>query len=430
MSFHKTVGVLCMLVLVTVFNVQASGCVSWKAGTFGPTTLEKPVADEKMSADSGIYWLKNTADDLSESAMPACQVGANSKEKKACLNKLKLLSYFNPNKPTIIFIHGWQPMTVVNKNRFDFCYNYTLAKDTPANTNNTLSQWKDWNVGVFYWNQYADEISPYDAEAKIYSPNGAKGMRWKYRWVNSETGKANSSYCSNKQANCNMPTNEQGEPIDIVQMAYQAYIAAMPSAEQYLSKNVRIAGQSLGTQIAIQLTGKLLFDPQGAPEPTRLALMDPYFTPDHQFTLVNKLPDSVANYNANIVSNILQAHPTFPITVFRTSELSQAPNGNSAESLNNQVAYIHLYPNYMYAANDNELQAARHIASIYLYFYSKKFSANPLMAAASSNYITAQSLDADVVNLMRQKRYQSPSLNIAIFEDFWSSSFTNQEPQP
>jgi hypothetical protein len=323
----KRFSVLSILVFITLFSAQASGCINWKAGTFGPTTLGKPDIDQKISADSGIYWLKNTTNGQTETAMPACKVGANSKAKNKCLKKLKSSGYFNPNKPTIIFIHGWQPMTVVDKNRFDFCYNYDLAKDEPAKRVNTLTQWKDWNVGVFYWNQYADELSPYDAEAKIYSTSGSKGMRWKYDWTNTEGGKVKTSYCSKKQANCVMPSNSEDEPIDIVQMAYQSYTAAMPAAKSYTSDSVRIAGQSLGTQIAIQLTGKLLLDPQGSPEPTRLALMDPYFTPDHQFTKVNNLPDSVGDFNANIVRNILRTNPTFPISVFRTSELSQAPNG-------------------------------------------------------------------------------------------------------
>jgi hypothetical protein len=47
--------------------------------------------------------------------------------------------------------------------------------------------------------------------------------------------------------------------------------------------------------------------------------------------------------------------------------------------------------------------------------------------AAGNNYITAKSKDSDVVSLMRQKRYQVPSLDLSIFEEFWNSSFSNVE---
>jgi hypothetical protein len=428
MSVFKKISVLNVLLFIIHFNVQAAGCINWAPGTFGPTTVGQPGGDDQISADSGIYWLKNSANNAQELDAPACQLKADPAAKKQCLKKLKATGYFDSSKPTIIFIHGWQPATVENKNRFDFCYNYNLKKGKPAKTINTLTEWAGWNVGVFYWNQYADELSPTDAEAKIYSVNGLRSMRWKYNWTNPYDNKLSSSYCSKKQAACVMQTNKQGEPLDIVQMAYQDYIAAMPSSTQYHSKQIRIAGQSLGTQIAIQLTGKLLLDSQAAPEPTRLALMDPYFTPDNKSTKLNHLPNSVADFNAEVVHNILQTHPDFPISVFRTSDLSQAPNANPGDELNAQVAYTQLFPNYMYSTNENDRQLNKHISSIYLYFYSNKFSANPYVAAGD-NYITAQSSDSEIVNLMRHKRYQVASAKHDSFLDFWNSSFVDVKPK-
>ncbi|PHQ80862.1 MAG: hypothetical protein COB66_03720 [Coxiella sp. (in: Bacteria)] len=96
------------------------------------------------------------------------------------MGKLQLTGYFDPKKPTIIFFHGWQPDTVKNKSRFDLCYMYKQANGQSSPRYNTLQYWKGWNVGVFYWNQFADEANVVDAEAKIYSAHGIMSMRWAY----------------------------------------------------------------------------------------------------------------------------------------------------------------------------------------------------------------------------------------------------------
>ena len=49
-------------------------------------------------------------------------------------------------------------------------------------------KWKadGWNVAIFYWNQMADEDEVKDAEAKIWSTNGPKGMRYRLNTVHME----------------------------------------------------------------------------------------------------------------------------------------------------------------------------------------------------------------------------------------------------
>lgn len=424
MTSLKFTGLLGLLFVSAVFNLQAAGCVHWEDNAFGP---QKPFA-KQITPNSGIYWFKNTGDDKAESVAPACKISNDPHAKAACMNNLQKTGYFDPHKPTIIFVHGWQPFTVVNKNRFDFCYKYATGPDSQSETYNTLSQWKDWNVGVFYWNQFSDEMNVIEAEAKIYSTNGAKKMRWRYRQKNLLNDKYSAKYCTAANDKCVMPTDHSGEPMDVVQMAYQAYIQAMPKQNDYFAHQVRITGQSLGTQIAIQLTGKLLYDAQGAPEPTRLGLMDPFFSADNSFTKANNLPDSVADFNANVIANILQVHPGFPITVYRTSDLSQAPTGNPAETLNNQVAFMQLFPSYMYADGDSNLQAAKHKSSIYLYFYSKHYTPQPTSDIAT-DYLTAASTDLDVINLMRKKRYQVTDPKLSDFSQFWLSHFKDVKPE-
>lgn len=99
------------------------------------------------------------------------------------------LAAYDPSKPTIIYFHGWQPASGGNKEGFNW--------DPPGSVNEppiqTLTEWKNngWNVGIFFWNQFADEGTIWElagvyvsqAEAKIWSSQGPKGLRYKY-WIN------------------------------------------------------------------------------------------------------------------------------------------------------------------------------------------------------------------------------------------------------
>ena len=58
-------------------------------------------------------------------------------------------TYFDPARPTLIFIHGWQPYLSQNQPNFQF------------NAINTAIGWvgDGWNVGIFVWNQFSDETT-------------------------------------------------------------------------------------------------------------------------------------------------------------------------------------------------------------------------------------------------------------------------------
>ena len=59
-------------------------------------------------------------------------------------------AFYAPHKDTVIFIHGWQNNTVTKQKRA------TLYRES----NEDLSAyWLDrgYNVGIMYWNQFADE---------------------------------------------------------------------------------------------------------------------------------------------------------------------------------------------------------------------------------------------------------------------------------
>jgi hypothetical protein len=87
-------------------------------------------------------------------------------------------AFYDPAKPTVFYFHGWQKGTSVKSySRETFLY----ADPTTKTNVNTVAKWKadGWNVAIFYWNQMADEDEVKDAEAKIWSTSGPKGMRYR-----------------------------------------------------------------------------------------------------------------------------------------------------------------------------------------------------------------------------------------------------------
>ena len=394
--------------LLTLTSAIAGNCVHWNNNVFQP---QKNMFGQ-IKANYGIYWMKNVGTS-SESATPACR---SSFGKAQCMKKLESTGYFDPKKPTIIFIHGWQPATVVQKNRFDLCYRYKQPNGQESPTYNTLKYWKGWNVGVFYWNQFADETNVLRAESKIYSTKGIEGMRWAYL---DSAGKE--QHCNRFSSNCIMP--HQGlHHEDVLEMAYNAYQNALPSASDFHPPQLRIAGQSLGTQIAIQLTDLVMHN-KSLPQPTRMALMDPYFSPNNLESKVLNLPKSVANYNQQKIADIEKLNPKFPIAVYRTSTVSFAPTGNPAPSLMSKVAFMRLYPQFL-TGQGLALQGQLHESSIFLYFESMK-SAPAMNLALDNTYINAAASNKQVLSLMDQKRYQIDNTAAHIFTDTNGYAFSN-----
>lgn len=400
-------------------SALAGHCVSWPTNDFQPTPDSRNGG--LISPVTGIEWLKSTGSN-SETAVPACTSSTDT----ACFAKLKQTGYFDPSKPTVIFIHGWQPDTVTQKSRFDFCYQYDGANKQKSPITDTLHSWKHYNVGVFYWNQFADDQLG-NAEAKIYTSKTSTGMRWAYL---DDQGKL--QYCTASQSNCAMPGTAK-QPETVVDMAFNAYKNALPPVSAYaghIQPEIRIAGQSLGTQIAIQLTDRVLHD-QTLPQPTRMSLMDPYFSPDSKpGKAAPGMPQSVADFNTAKVTDILSTDPKFAIDEYRTSKVSYAPLGNPNTTLMDKVAYLQLYP--LYIPNDANKQLQLHESSIYLYFESMKSlpSVNNNVPNAT-NFVNAKSSTSDVSALMGQKRYQLPtkaSYNFADTQDEAFSSLTPMTP--
>ncbi len=170
-------------------------------------------------------------------------------------------SYYNPRQPTIIYVHGWLPNQVATPPTF-----MLELTDEPRGISYHLdlaAAWVEagWNVGIFYWHPFADEDLVWVAEDKIWTANQDAAMRYRDAAGNYHTE--------------GMPT------VSAARLFYDAYVDAL---RDYSGPEIRLAGHSLGNQMAVRLASQLV-DGIEAGEispnllPSRLALLDPFWSP-------------------------------------------------------------------------------------------------------------------------------------------------------
>lgn len=413
------IGSLCCLLACTAWADSQPVCVNWSASIFTPTLN----ATGKASADYGLYWLRydsNTGGEDSRRAytpsdyLPYFSDGTPNQNPdpsqdggaaRAYYNSVTLKGFYDPSKPTIIFFHGWQPGMTTAERRVDLCYTYPLDNnnDQFSPLYNTLKYWQGWNVAVFYWNQFADEANVEDAEAKLYSSTLRQAMRWGYL----QPGNPTIQYCTSGQSNCLMPLNTEGKVPSVSELAYQAIVNAIPAITS--GQEFRLAGQSLGGQLAILVSDQLIKNNPTTLMPTQLVLLDPYFTIG---TLDNAFGgETVGDYADSIVQDILNHH--IPISEYRTSLLSHFPTGDWNIWLMAHTAYTRLYPLYLSALTGSDLSSQQHRSSIYLYFESYKAPSFWDLSTPYTwqhSYVNAQSTNAEILQMMGNERYQQAGL--------------------
>jgi pimeloyl-ACP methyl ester carboxylesterase len=169
--------------------------------------------------------------------------------------------FFDPTKPSIIFIHGWMPDQVGQPPTF--MVDFPAQDQDSTYTLDLASAWVDegWNIGIFYWHPFSDEDFVWDAEDKIWTPNEEVGMRYR---------DTEGSYHTN-----GVPT------VSVSEMLIEDYLAALVD---FSGPEIRIAGHSLGNQLAVNLTAKLIekVEEGSISEqviPSRIALLDPFWSP-------------------------------------------------------------------------------------------------------------------------------------------------------
>ncbi|WP_246943442.1 hypothetical protein [Bacillus pinisoli] len=255
--------------------------------------------------------------------------------------------YFDPSKPTFIYVHGWQPGTTSSLFRENF--NGKNNDSTYGLNINFGDAWVDagWNIGIFYWNQLSDESFVASAENKIWSASTSVGMRWKdiYGFYRTD----------------NMPTVSAGE------LFYASFTEALSG---YQGSNIRIAGHSLGNQMAVRLV-KLVSDQVDAGNlqsnllPNRVALLDPYWTSGSKSYLNGSSTGATVN---SYVKELKAKGVVFE--QYKSSTLSDTWGADSNPELETLTAFSILRPDYIPSTN----QTARHNMIKNWYFHSYAFN--------------------------------------------------------
>mgnify|MGYP001026576948 FL=1 len=205
-------------------------------------------------AEMGLFWTK-----WDEETKTIIQVPADSKEGAALVN---------PNKPTLINVHGvlldgyekqekFRLNTkIANPEEFDIDANYVYL--------NYIWLRAGWNVANYHYNRFASEINPSLIEAKIWSNEGSRGVRYRH---------ADGSYSANDVTEYSLAEHFAAE-----------YIRAMKLLPSSMgNKEIRVAAHSMGGQLAtatIFLLTELADHGQLPREqlPDRFALLDAYFS--------------------------------------------------------------------------------------------------------------------------------------------------------
>ncbi len=264
-------------------------------------------------------------------------------------------SFYDPSKPTVVYFHGWQN----NTSRDNYRRETFQFVDASNNVNvNTAQIWKNkgWNVAIFYWNQFADEGELKDAEAKIWSTNGNRKMRYRL---------SDGSY-SERQA----PTNSLG---------IEAFNQLSALLANNTSNNIRFVGHSLGNQLATytsflfstavkkgNLSARLM--------PNRLELLDPFWSKGRKNYLGDYNNDGSNDWTGERVRWYVQEmknRNNLATTWYSSSLILNAGIGDSNNRLKDIAAFQSVRYWYVSAID----VVAKHVNARHSYFWGLNFDA-------------------------------------------------------
>jgi len=260
--------------------------------------------------------------------------------------------YFDRSKKTMIYFHGWQKDSTRNSRRETFDRSQGNAPF------DLTTAWRNsgWNVGICYWNQFADEQEVKDAEAKVWSAAGPRAMRWAKRDGSFGTG----------------PNISAGT------LCANAIAAAL---NNFTGSQLRLVGHSLGSQMAINVAQQLsdrvdAFQLPIAARPARVSLLDPAFLRDARPYLNNRWTGEVAR---GIVAN-LKANKGVIFESFRSSgSTSNGFIGDANHELLRMTAFTELASSYYQFWQFGE----KHEMAVWWYLWSMAFAPGPLINHAT-----------------------------------------------
>jgi pimeloyl-ACP methyl ester carboxylesterase len=277
-----------------------------------------PVAFECDTLDYGIYWYGKG--DVAQKVSSTTQS-----------------SFYDASKPTLIYVHGWQANSHIKKRRTTFNYKYT--DPIFGVKSDAADAWiaAGWNVGIFYWNQIADDSDVVVVENRI--------------WENAQLSWKN---CTGFSETAGLPKSS------VSSLLFNAYSEAMKG---YKGNEIRLAGHSLGNQLVTNLAaaahdaakaGKI----ESNLVPKRVALLDPFWSA----AAIAKA--SRASLVRSLIGPLKNDGMIFEW--YKTSTLTEEDRGDENSELLSMIGRTDLELAYYSDKN----QISRHVAAPFLYFLS------------------------------------------------------------
>ena len=302
-------------------------------------------AQSTQSVDYGFYWFKS-----------------GNSSVKASMTGDTISGFYDPKKPTVIYFHGWEQGSSVNNYQREVLVYIDPTKKNQAVDMTTKWIADGWNVGIFYWNQFSDEDEVKDAEAKIWSATGPRGMRYRLK---------DGSYATTMS-----PKESIGD------VAYNDFVKIM---SQYTGSEIRFAGHSLGSQVATRLAKKISDANNTTLMPKRLELLDPFWSKSSKTFLGNKVDGTMTSTcekaggsNPDWIGEVARCHIAkmiskndLAVTWYKTSAIFDFGVGDGNSDLKPIVVFQNPGSDWLWFTTQ---QAEKHMWAKNLYFLSKSAS--------------------------------------------------------
>ncbi|MBZ9713111.1 hypothetical protein [Deinococcus multiflagellatus] len=334
-------------------GAQAAAC---------PTQLALPYGASGL--DTGLYWYSRA-----ETGAPG-GVGCKARADGAAIP-----GYYDPARPVMIFVHGWQDGSTKAGKRDSFYFseaNQSVADAWIA---------AGWNVALYHWTQLADDEGtagvPYHAQAKIwtaaYTYRDALGrtqdIRMRYR-------QPDGSYTQ-----AGMPTVSAG------QLFYAAYKSALSAWTYSGAEGVRVMGHSLGAQMALALADRAAADPAlpAGKRPSRIILADPYWSPaspggGHSYSFLS--PDATPAARSARIAQALK-NSGVAVEWIKSSRLNDLGGDNNL-AMAKFISRTEIFPEYVFDLNPASGLARKHGVAPRWYMWTRSFAPNGAVSAANA----------------------------------------------
>ncbi|MEM1030890.1 MAG: hypothetical protein AAGN82_11095 [Myxococcota bacterium] len=297
------------------------------AGAIEHIEVEDASRDRFDDLDFGLYWLGPD--------------GAREKDIPSVAHP-----YFDPTRPSFVYVHGWQSGTTAGRQREGLAEFAEGAAEGPDL--DFVARWRGagFNVGVFYWNQLADEGEVKDAEAKIWTTDGPRAMRFR---------RVDESY-----------DTVAGLP-PVARSLRNAWLHAHLGAVSLDPPPAhRVAGHSLGNQLAVAAVGEI-YDAvddgrvSAVLAPRRVALLDPFWSKGDKGYLGDTTPhQAVTAITAELFARGLS------FELYRSTPLDLGFVGDGSDAIDAYVCRVDHEADYFGLFQ----LVQKHFAAVWLYLWS------------------------------------------------------------